>query len=102
MNFRKCAQDNDVPAVADVLKDVRRIVQKLEVSFVEDCDNIFRQARDEIVDPTLRNQNAGWVIWIGDKDDFSFRRSGIEYRFQIGLEIWRRRFDRVRSEKCRD
>src|SRR6266446_10624008 len=102
VNFRKRAQDDDVPTVANVLKCVGRILEKLEISFVEHGNDVFRQARDELVDLYLRDQRPGRVVWIGDENYSRFGRDRLEHRLEIVLIIRAGRFNRVRAEEGRD
>ena len=102
VNFRKCAQNNNIPAVANELKRVWRIIQELKVGFVKDNDDVFRDCRHEVVDLALRNQSAGWVVGIGDKNEPGFRRGRIQHRLQVLLKIRTRRFDGARAESGRD
>jgi len=43
-----------------------------QISFVQDCDDLVRHPRQEVVDLLLLNQGSGWVVRIGNEDDFSF------------------------------
>src|SRR5215475_7851183 len=53
MNLRKRAQDNNVPSFANELQRIRRIIKKFEIGFIENNDDIFRDARHEVVDLAL-------------------------------------------------
>src|SRR5207245_11592373 len=94
--------DDDVPTAANVLKRVRRIIEKLEISFGKHGDDVFRQARDELVDLYLRDQRTGRIVWIGDENYSRFRRDRIEHRLEIVLIIRAGRFNRARTAAGRD
>src|SRR5260370_18058251 len=78
------------------------MVQKLKISFVQDRDDLVRHPRQEVVDLLLLNQGSGWVVRIGNEDDFSFRRDRVYHCLQIRLKICRRRFNGVGIKKLRD
>ena len=102
VNFGEGAQNNDVPAVADVLQYVGRIIDEFKISFVENDNNVFRDARYETVDRRLRNQTTSGIIGVGDENEAGFRRDRIEHRFEVLLVIRAWRFHRARAEKGRD
>src|SRR5207247_4334455 len=62
VNFRKSAQNDYVPAVANVFERLGRIIEELKIGFVENNDDVFRNSRHETVDPALRKQPAGWRV----------------------------------------
>src|SRR5204863_4017494 len=99
VNFRKRAQNHDIPAFANVLECVGRIIEELEICFVENNDDIFREARHEFVYLALRNQSAGWIIRIGDENQTRFRRDRIQHRIKVLLTIRTWGVNRVRAEK---
>ena len=41
MNFRKSAQNDNVPAFANVFERLGRIIEELEIGFVENNDDVF-------------------------------------------------------------
>ena len=102
MNFRKGAQNHDVPAFANVFERVRRIIEELEIRFVENNNDIFREARHELVDLALRNQSTGGIIGICDENHARLWRDRIQDRFKILLIIRTSRFNRASAEKGRD
>ena len=102
VDFRKGAQNDDVPTFANVLECVGRTVEELEIRFVENNNDIFRKARHELVDLVLRNQSAGWIIGIRDENQTRFRRDRIQHRIKVLLAIRTWDFNRVCAEKGRD
>jgi hypothetical protein len=44
VNFRKCAQNDDVPVLPDILKSIRRMLEKFILRFIKHRDDILRQA----------------------------------------------------------
>src|SRR6202040_2685424 len=50
LDFRKRAEHGDVPACADETKSVRGIVEVFEISFIENDDDVFRDALDKSID----------------------------------------------------
>src|SRR5207249_11799176 len=99
VDFRKGAQNDDVPALSNVLECVRRIVQELKIGFIENNNDTFRKARHELVDLVLRNQSAGWIIGVGDENQTRFRRDRVQHRIKVLLTIRTWGFNRVRAEK---
>src|SRR4029077_13700447 len=47
VDFRKGAQNDDVTAAANVSKCIRRTIEELEISFVEDDNDVFWNAANE-------------------------------------------------------
>ena len=87
---------------ANVAKRVGRVVQELEIGFVENRDDVLRHMRHEIVDLILSEQGAGRIVRVGDGNYFRFWRDRVERRCEIVAIIRAWRFNRVRAEKGRD
>src|SRR5882724_13480376 len=93
MNFRKCPQHDHVSSFANKSKRIRRIIEKFEISFIENDDDLFRNARYKAVDLALRNQCAGRVVWIWDEYETGSRRDCFQHRLYVLFIAWPRLLD---------
>ena len=91
-----------MPAFANVSQRVGRIIEEFKIRFVENHDNVFRDARHEAVDLALRDQRAGRIIRIGDENQPRFRRNCMQHPVEVLLIIGARHFDGARAETGRE
>ena len=102
VDFRKRAQHDNIPAIPNVLEGVGRIVDELVIRFIENRDDIFRNARHVLIDFVLGDQCAGWVVRVGDEDNARLRCNRIQHSVEIVFVIRARSFDCARAKKCCD
>src|ERR1700730_51902 len=69
MDLRERPQDDDVSVFAHITNRIRRIIQKLIVSFIKNGNDVLRNVCYKTVDLALRNESAGWIVRIGDQDE---------------------------------
>src|SRR5437764_6825126 len=102
MNLRKCPQHDHVSPFANKSKRIRRIIEKFEISFVENGDDLFWDARYKAVDLALQDQCAGRVVWIWDENETSSRSDRFQHRLYVLLIAWARHLDHSRAERSGD
>src|SRR4029077_10351508 len=65
MNLRKRSKDDNVPAGSNITQRVRRILQELKVSFIQNRADPIGHAFDEGVHFFLVKQRSSWIVWVG-------------------------------------
>ena len=101
MNLRKRSQHDHISAFPNKSKRIGWIIEKFEISFVENDNDVLGDARHEAVDRALRNQGARRVVRVRNENQARFRRDCIQCRAEVLLKIQSRQFDRARSERGR-
>src|SRR5437764_11972389 len=87
LNFRKRAQHGDVAAFADETERVRWIVEVFEIRFIENDDDVLRDALDESIDLLLAGQRASGIVWVRDEDEARLRRDGRNHGVKVMPQI---------------
>src|SRR4051812_23230006 len=98
VNLRKSSQDNNVSALAHITKGIRRVLQKFVIRFVENGDDVFRNASHEPIDLALIDQGAGRIVWIGDKNQTGPGCDRLEKGVEMMSVIRARNLDRPGGE----
>ena len=99
LNFRKRAQDHDVPPLAYVFERVGRVIKELVVRLVENDGNVLRHSLHERVDLRLAYDRAGRVVWVRDEELARARRDRGGHRRQVMGKIWVVDLDGLRAEE---
>src|SRR5439155_3251696 len=98
MNFRKCPQHDHVSSFANKSKRIRRIIEEFKIRFIENDDDLFRNARHKSVDLALRNQCSGRAVWIWDEYEAASRSDCSQHGLQVLLIARARHLDHSRAE----
>src|SRR2546423_9153717 len=88
--------------VANMTECIGRSIEKFKIGFIQNSDDLARNTGNEVVDSVLRNECAGRIVWIGDKDDFRLGRNRLQHRLQIRLKVYRRHLKSLRAEELPD
>ena len=83
LDFRECAQHDDIAAFADKLQGVWRIFEELVVGLVKHHDDVLRHDLHEPIDLLLGKKRAGGIVWICDEDLAGALRDGSRHGLQI-------------------
>src|ERR1051325_9953132 len=91
VDFREGSHQDEIRLTsgANLRKQVERVVQKLNVGFVERKDDLFRNGLDETEKALGRDACAGRIVGLGYKYQARVRRDGSEHRVQVVTVIVR-------------
>ena len=85
-----------------VAQEVGTIVEIFEIRFVENGNDVFRDALEESIDLLLAGQRASGIVWVRDEDEARLRRDGRNHGVKVMPQIGAWDFDRARAENRRD
>src|SRR5438045_4122951 len=78
------------------------MVEVFEIRFVENDDDVFRDAFNETIDLLLAGQRASGIVWVRDEDEARLWCDGRDHRIEVVSQIGARHLDRPRAENRRD
>ncbi len=82
-----------------MFENIRWSVEKFEISFVENGDDVTRKFFDEGIDRFLSDDRAGRVVGVGDENEARVIGDRGGHRIEIVGKIWIIDLDIFRAEK---